>query len=143
MPAGVLIRDVGTCRFVAANDSRLSTVGKVSAKVRIGPFSKEATFYILPTLSCSMLLGMDFIDKHGLVLNYRQHCLDFPEAAHVKIPFVGSPGCLSGKACYVRQTVELPPRSTTLVDVIFPMEKLPKASSKGVGKESKGPGIFW
>ena len=101
MPAEVPIRGNSTRRFVAAIGSRFGIVGRVSATVSTGPFLKEATFYILPNLSCSARLGVDSTDKYGVVLKYSRNRFTFLEPANVKISFVWSSG--SREATYGKQ----------------------------------------
>ena len=68
---------------------------------------------------------------------------DFAEGGARENAVCGFPGVPQRQGMLLAADGGAPTTLNDPSDVIFSMEKLPKASNKGVGKESKGPGVFW
>ena len=120
VPKGIQLFPPGDQGLLAATNHRLDIVGKAEAILTIGRFHRPISFYVASTLSCPILLGADFIDAYGISLCYEDHYLTFPEARHLRVPFLGVSVEPNYRACYLKEPTTVPPCSKVLIEVIFP-----------------------
>jgi len=66
-----LIPHKGHRNIVTANDSTLTTVGKVRATFKVGGCLLSADFYVFDKLTQDVILGMNFFERSGALLNYK------------------------------------------------------------------------
>ena len=62
----------GGPRLTAANNSTLATVGKVSVTFRVGGCALTAEFYVVDALTQDVILGVEFMEHTGAVLDYKR-----------------------------------------------------------------------
>ena len=74
---------------ISANGVPLEVVGWVTANVVLGTFHHDQEFIVVRELTVQCLLGADFMEKHGVVIDYRTRCIqlgqDFPSLAPIQI----------------------------------------------------------
>ena len=74
--AGTLdpIREISP-KLVAAKGDYLPIQGNGKHKVAIGSLEVNHDFLIAPALICDIILGVDFMSKHNLILDFNMNCI--------------------------------------------------------------------
>ena len=104
---------------IGANGVPLEVVGRVTANVVLGTFHHDQEFIVVRELTVKCLLGADFMEKHGVVIDYRTRCIQLGQDL-VEIPIIGSntdrvtPPC-SDKVVVVSEDVQIPGHSILLL----------------------------
>jgi len=65
----------GCQNLVTANDATTTTVGKVRANFKIGGCVLYADFYVIDKLTQDVILGVNFFERSGALLDYKHKCL--------------------------------------------------------------------
>ncbi|KAL5505541.1 hypothetical protein EMCRGX_G006991 [Ephydatia muelleri] len=105
---------------ISANGVPLEVVGRVTANVVLGTFHHDQEFIVVRELTVQCLLGADFMEKHGVVIDYRTRCIQLGQDL-VEIPIIGSntdrvtPPC-SDKVVVVSEDVQIPGHSILLLE---------------------------
>ena len=105
---------------IGANGVPLEVVGRVTANVVLGKFHHDQEFIVVRELTVQCLLGADFMEKHGVVIDYRTRCIQLGQDL-VEIPIIGSntdrvtPPC-SDKVVVVSEDVQIPGHSILLLE---------------------------
>ncbi|KAL8427536.1 hypothetical protein ACSSS7_007673 [Eimeria intestinalis] len=115
----------GTIRGVTNNDLRI--LGRVSLEVRLGPLKATAPFFVVPGVSFSALLGVDFLCEHEVGVSLAQHALIIEGHSNKLYPFIGQRPRLV-PACTVAQDVLLPLHPTTWIRAALPCVATPSGS---------------
>jgi len=67
-----LILHKGRQNLVTANDTALTTIGKATVKFKVGGCLLSAEFYVIDKLTQGVILGMEFFQRTGALLNYKR-----------------------------------------------------------------------
>jgi len=70
-----LIPHMGRQNLVTANDASLTTVGKVRANFKVGGCLLSGEFYVIDKLTQDVILGVNFFEHSGALLDYKHKCL--------------------------------------------------------------------
>lgn len=144
IPRDVQIQPLkGPVNLQGPDGTGIDVLGEVEAIVRLGSFTSRTNFYVVPYLSCQVLLGMEYIEEHGLILDFKNKCIVFSKKDNTTVPFIGFSGCSNAQACYASRAVELPARSTCLIEVQLPIKQVPKIVSSRFLEDLAHHKTFW
>jgi len=66
-----LVPHSGRQNLVTANDATMTTVGKVLANFKIRGCVLSADFYVIDKLTQDVILGVNFFERSGALLDYK------------------------------------------------------------------------
>jgi len=82
-----LIPHTGRQNLVTANNSTLTTVGKVHTTFKVGGCLLSADFYVIDKLTQDVILGVNFFERSGELLDYKRKRLTLYDDT-VSVPLV-------------------------------------------------------
>ena len=72
-------------KLVTSIGDYLPIQGKVKHKIAIGSLEVNQDFLIAPALICDIILGVDFMSKHNLILDFNMDCIQSRQLGTVKM----------------------------------------------------------
>jgi len=133
-----LIPLTGRQNLVTANDSALTTVGKVRAYFKVGGCLLSADFYVIDKLTQDVILGVNFFERSGALLDYKRKRLMLYDGI-VNVPLVTAID--PTRAVCTTHRTRIPARHEALIPVSIPRgsatrtgitETLPRTSGMGL-----------
>ena len=62
----------------AISDEKYSVTGKITLPIKISNTTVQQTFFVIPQLSKTVILGLDFLNEHKAEINFEKHSLTLP-----------------------------------------------------------------